>query len=70
MPDLKVVQLDAGGDNADWIKAGWGWPEIKSADEMRALIKSMGWTISDFKRSPAYRLPIKYGTAPAWLRDL
>ena len=70
MPKLREVQLDAGGDNADWIKIGWGWPEIGSEDEMRAHLKARGRTVAEFKRTAAYRLPLKHGTGPAWLSDL
>ena len=67
---METIDVDAGEDNADWIKMGWGWPEITSAEEMRAHLEAGGTTVEEFKKLAAYRLPLKFGRGPKWLADL
>lgn len=58
------------GDDADWPKRTWDFPDIHSADELRAFLAKTGKTPEEFKQSAAYRLAVLHGTAPAWLKDL
>jgi len=67
---VDAIEIDKGGDNADWIKMGWGLPEITSAAAMRQYLQNTGSTVEEFKLTAAYRLPLKHGRAPKWLADL
>ena len=39
-------------------------------DKERAHLKARGRSVAEFKRTAAYRLPLKHGTGPDWLKDM
>jgi hypothetical protein len=63
-----VMYPEAYGDNADWTKQSWdlSWDR----DEFLADLERRGMTIEEFKKLPAYRLAVRSGRCPEWLKEL
>jgi len=51
---MKMLNLDAILENADWTKKTWDLPPIDS-QEFEDLLKRWNMTMEDFKKLPVYK---------------
>jgi hypothetical protein len=74
-PEAAEALAVAGADSADWPKrtldflAPDGTHMVENVEEMREVLRMQGYSVEDFKRLPAYLLPLASGRSP-WLRNL
>lgn len=56
-----MINIDI-GDNASWIKQGWGLPFAYGSDEFLEWLGEEGITLGEFKEMPVYRLALASGS--------
>lgn len=56
------------GASSDWPKTTFDF-ESDNAEDARAEIEGLGWTVADFKTKQAYRAALASGEYP-WLKEL
>ena len=52
---MEPVDIDRSLEDADWVKQSYDLPE--KGEELEEFLKSIGMTMADFKKLPAYYLP-------------
>ena len=52
---MEPVDIDRSLEDADWVKQSYDLPE--KGEELEEFLKSIGMTMSHFKKLPAYYLP-------------
>ncbi len=52
---MEPVDIDRNLEDADWVKQSYDLPE--KGEELEEFLKSIGMTMADFKKLPAYYLP-------------
>lgn len=53
---MKTIQIDVDSENADWTKQSY---DFSTEKELEKFLKSQGMTMAEFKKLPAYYLPLK-----------
>ena len=59
----------AEGGNEDWAKGTLDLGDVKSADDLLAVLDEMGWTLANFVKLPIFAAAFASGRY-SWLLDL